>query len=92
MPKAGSAILGTSSVRYTCSVAALKSPLRQQFEAERRRSAFFSFLLGAGSGIIVADTWLSSYLGVPGGAGAGGLAYGVVYLYETWMWRRHHGS
>ena len=77
--------------RYTATVAAAKSPLRERFEAERRRSAFFSFLLGAGSGIIVADTWLSPYFGVAGGVTVGAVAYSVVYLYETWMWRRHHG-
>ncbi|MFN0147525.1 MAG: hypothetical protein ACKVT1_13510 [Dehalococcoidia bacterium] len=71
---------------------ALKSPLRQRFEAERRRSAFFSFLLGAASGIIIMDTWVSPYLGIPGGVAAGAAAYGAVYGYETWMWRRRHGS
>jgi hypothetical protein len=68
-----------------------KSPLRRQFEAERRRSAFLSAVAAGGSGIIVADTWVSPYLGVPGGLAAGGFAYALVYLYETWMWRRHHG-
>jgi hypothetical protein len=79
-------------VRYTATVAAAKSPLRQQFEAERRRSAFFSFLLGAATGIIVTDTWLSPYFGVAGGVAAGAVAYGLVFLYETVMWRRHHGN
>jgi hypothetical protein len=65
--------------------------VRERFEAERRRSAFFSFLAGTGIGIIVADTWVSPLLGIPGGLLAGGLAYGAVYLYETWMWSRHHG-
>jgi hypothetical protein len=68
-----------------------KSPLRERFESERKRSAFFSFLAGAGAGIIAADTWLSPMLGIPGGLAAGGLAYGLVYGYETLMWRRHHG-
>jgi hypothetical protein len=68
-----------------------RHPLRERFEAERRRSAFFSFLAGAGIGIIAADTWLSPMVGVPGGFLAGGLAYGAVYGYETLMWRKHHG-
>jgi hypothetical protein len=72
-------------------MATSKPPLRERFEAERRRSAFFSFLLAAGSGIIAADTWVSPYLGVPGGLAAGGVAYAAVYSYETWMWRRQHG-
>ena len=66
-------------------------PVRERFESERRRSAFFSFLAGTGIGIIVADTWVSPYLGLPGGLLAGGICYGTVYCYETWMWSRHHG-
>ena len=65
--------------------------LRKQFEAERRRSAFMCFLLGAGIGIIVTDTWINALLGIPGGLTVGGAAYGLVYGYETLMWRRHHG-
>ena len=68
-----------------------KSALREQFEAERRRSAFFSFLSAAGIGIIITDTWISRWFGVPGGLAAGGFAYGLVYGYETLMWRKHHG-
>ena len=68
-----------------------KSPLREQFESERRRAAFIAFLAGAGSGIIVADTWIAPWLGVPGGIAAGILAYATVYGYETFMWRREHG-
>jgi hypothetical protein len=67
------------------------SPLRERFETERKRAAFLSLLAGAGIGIIVSDTWVSPLLGVPGGLAVGGLAYGVVWLYETWMWRRNHG-
>lgn len=62
-----------------------------QFEAERRRSAFLAFLAGAGSGIIVTDTWISHWLGVAGGLAAGAIAYGAVFAYETVMWRRNHG-
>ncbi len=65
--------------------------LRQQFEAERRRSAFLSFLAGAGIGIIATDTWVSHWLGVPGGLAAGALAGGLTYGYDTLMWRKHHG-
>lgn len=68
-----------------------KHPLRQQFEEERRRAAFFSFLAGAGTGIIVADTWMSPWLGVPGGVVVGLIAYLVTYGYESFMWRRHNG-
>ncbi|MBA4181624.1 MAG: hypothetical protein C0506_13620 [Anaerolinea sp.] len=68
-----------------------KHPLREQFEAERRRAAFLSFLAGSGIGIIAADTWVSHWLGIPGGLAIGGFAYGVVYAYETLMWRKHHG-
>ena len=66
-------------------------PVRERFETERWRSAFFSFLAGTGIGIIVTDTWVSPLLGIPGGLFMGGVAYGAVYLYETWMWRRRHG-
>ena len=69
-----------------------KPALRERFETERKRAAFFSFLLGAGTGIIVTDTWINPWFGVAGGVAAGGLAYGVVYLYETLMWRRDHGK
>jgi hypothetical protein len=72
-------------------MAAARNPARERFETERKRSAFLSFLAAAGVGIIVTDTWVSPWLGVPGGFAAGGLAYGAVYLYETLMWRRHHG-
>ena len=68
-----------------------KSPLRERFEAERRRSAFLSFLLGAGTGIIVTDTWLSHWFGAVGGIVGGGAAYGLVYAYESLMWSRNHG-
>ena len=60
-----------------------KHPLRERFEAERRRAAFLSFLAGTGIGIIAADTWLSPWLGVPGGLAAGAFAYGSVWAYET---------
>lgn len=76
---------------YTVRVARPASPQRQHFETERKRSAFFSFLAGTGIGIIAADTWVSPWLGVPGGLVVGGIAYGIVYGYETFMWRKHHG-
>lgn len=69
----------------------VREPLRVQFEAERRRAAFLAFLAGAGSGIIITDTWISHLLGVVGGIGAGTAAYGAVFGYETLMWRRKHG-
>lgn len=72
-------------------MAAPHSQLRQQFEAGRRREAFFAFLAGAGTGIIASDTWVSPWAGVPGGLAVGGVAYLVVYGYETFQWRRHHG-
>lgn len=50
-----------------------------------------SFLLGAGTGIIVTDTWLSHWFGAVGGIVGGGAAYGLVYAYETLMWSRNHG-
>lgn len=68
-----------------------KPPLRERFEVERRRSSFFSFLAGAGIGIIATDTWYSHWFGVFGGLLGGGIAYGLVYLYETFMWKHHHG-
>ncbi len=73
-------------------MAAPRNPLRERFEVERRRAAFFSFLAGTGIGIIAFDTWVSKWLGVPGGLGVGAAAYAITYLYETWMWRRHHGG
>ncbi len=69
-------------------MADVKHPLRQQFEVERRRAAFLSFLAGSGIGIIATDTWVSHWFGVAGGLAVGTLAYGAVYLYETWMWGR----
>ena len=72
-------------------MAATSSPLRTRFEVERRRSAFFAFLAGCGVGIIATDTWLSHWFGVPGGLLAGSAAYALVFGYETFMWRRHHG-
>ena len=71
-------------------MAATRSPLRERFEVERRRAAFMGFLPAAGVGIIVSDTWISPWLGVPGGLAIGALAYGVVYAYETFMWRKHN--
>jgi hypothetical protein len=72
-------------------VIARKSAQRIQFEVERRREAFFSFLAGAGIGIIVVDTWVNHWFGVPGGLAVGGAAYALIYGYETLMWRRHNG-
>lgn len=72
-------------------MATAKSPLRQQFESERRRAAFFAFLPATGVGIIAADTWVSPWLGVPGGLLLGALGYATVYAYETIMWRHNHG-
>ena len=72
-------------------MAPAKHPIRERFEMERRRAAFISFLLGAGTGIIVTDTWLSHWFGAIGGVIVGGLAYGIVYGYETLMRRREHG-
>lgn len=68
-----------------------RDPLRQRFETERRRSAFLSFLPAAGIGIIASDTWLSPWAGVPGGLAVGAMAYALVWGYESFMWRRHHG-
>ena len=72
-------------------MAPAKHPIRERFEMERRRASFISFLLGAGTGIIVTDTWLSHWFGAIGGVIVGGIAYGIVYGYETLMWRREHG-
>ena len=72
-------------------MAAAKSPLRQQFEHERRRAAFLTGMAGMGIGVIVADTWVSPLAGIPGGLGAGALAYAIVWAYETFMWRKHNG-
>jgi hypothetical protein len=69
----------------------MPADLRERFEIERRRTAFLSFLAGAGIGIIVFDTWVSHWLGIPGGLAVGALAYGVTYGYDTLMWRRRHG-
>ena len=70
---------------------AAKTPLRERFEAERRRAAFFAFLPAMGVGVIAADTWLAPWAGVPGGLALGGFAWALVYLYETLMWRHEHG-
>ncbi len=70
---------------------AAKSPLRDRFETERRRAAFMAFLPAMGVGVIAADTWVAAWAGVPGGLVFGGFAYGLVYVYETLMWRRDHG-
>jgi hypothetical protein len=72
-------------------VARAVSSVRQEFERERRRSAFMSFLAGCGIGIIVTDTWVNHWFGVPGGMASGAAAYGLVYGFETLMWRRNHG-
>lgn len=69
-----------------------KHPLRRRFEEERRRAAFLAFLPAMGIGIIAADTWVSPWLGVPGGLVVGLLGYLAVYAYETFMWGRQHGS
>ena len=66
--------------------------LRERFASERRRSAFFAALAGGGAGIIAADMWIASQLGVAGGIVGGLLAYGIVFAYETLMWRRNHGA
>ena len=66
--------------------------MRQEFESERRRSAFMSFLAGCGIGIIVTDTWINQWFGVPGGLVIGAAAYGLVYGFETLMWRRNHAQ
>jgi hypothetical protein len=68
-----------------------RNPLRERFEVERRRAAFFGFLPAAGVGIIAADTWISPWLGIPGGLLLGALAYGLVWGYETLMWNKNNG-
>jgi len=73
-------------------MAGTKSQLRERFEAERKRAAFVAFLPAAGAGIIASDTWVSPWLGVPGGLLMGGLAYALVWGYETMMWRKHHSQ
>ena len=73
-------------------MAVRKHPLREQFETERRRAAFLGFLPGMGIGVIASDTWVSPWLGVPGGLLIGGLAYALIFGYETLMWRREHGG
>jgi hypothetical protein len=65
--------------------------LRERFETERRRAAFFAFLPATGAGIIASDTWISPWMGIPGGLIAGCVAYLFVYGYESLMWRRDHG-
>jgi len=69
----------------------LRNPLRDRFEVERRRSAFLSFLPAAGIGIIACDTLVAPWAGVPGGLLVGSAAYLLVYGYETFMWKKHHG-
>jgi hypothetical protein len=72
-------------------MAGAKTYAREKFETERKRAAFFAFLPAAGVGIIASDTWVSPWLGVPGGLLIGGVAYGLVWVYETYMWRKHQG-
>jgi hypothetical protein len=67
-----------------------KSVLRERFETERRRSAFLAFLPATGAGIIASDTWITPWMGIPGGLTAGALAYATVWAYESYMWRRQH--
>ncbi|MEX0782837.1 MAG: hypothetical protein WD557_09320 [Dehalococcoidia bacterium] len=69
---------------------ARKHPVRERFEAERRRSAFLAFLPATGAGIIASDTWITPWMGVPGGLAAGATAYLAVWGYESFMWRREH--
>lgn len=68
-----------------------RTPLRKRFESERRRAAFIGSLPAGMTGIIAADTWLAPVLGIAGGLAAGLLAYGVIFWYETLMWRKRHG-
>lgn len=68
-----------------------KSHLREQFEHERRRSAFLTALFAGGAGIIATDTWLATWAGALGGLALGFGAYGLVWVYESYMWRREHG-
>ena len=72
-------------------MAQAKPSLREQFESERRRAAFFAFLPATGAGIIAGDTWISPWMGIPGGLIAGACAYLLVYGYESLMWRRDQG-
>jgi hypothetical protein len=72
-------------------MAAAKSSLRERFESERRRAAFLAFLPATGAGIIASDTWISPWMGIPGGLAGGAIAYLLVYGYESLMWRRDHG-
>lgn len=87
----GTPLLGRDSWdRYT--LAMRNHPLRDRFEVERRRAAFLTFLPAAGIGIIASDTWVAPWAGVPGGLLVGATAYGLVWAYETLMWRRNHGN
>lgn len=67
-----------------------QSPLRREFEARRRESAFIAALAGIGIGIIATDTWVAPSAGLVGGPVLGAAVYAVVYAYETLMWRRRH--
>lgn len=69
-----------------------KHPARERFEVERRRAAFIGFLPMTGIGIIAFDTWVSPWTGVPGGLLVGVVGYGLIFGYESLMWRREHGS
>ncbi len=69
-----------------------KHPARERFETERRRAAFLGFLPMTGIGIIAFDTWLSPWMGVPGGLLVGATGYAAIYGYESLMWRREHGA
>jgi hypothetical protein len=73
-------------------MAATKSPQRERFEVERRRAAFLTFLLTGATGIIIGDTWINSWAGIPAGIIGGCLGYGIIYLYESFMWKREHGA
>jgi hypothetical protein len=94
--------IALSGIRARCSlpratrilepVEAGKSALRQHFEVERRRAAFLAFLPATGAGIIASDTWITPWMGIPGGLLFGGAAYLLVYGYETLIWRRDHGN
>lgn len=68
-----------------------KHPMRERFENERRRAAFLTFLPAAGVGIIASDTWVGPWAGVPGGLAIGAFGYAVVWCWESFMWRKHHG-
>ena len=67
-----------------------KSPLREEFEHERKRSAFLSALAAGMTGIIAVDTWVVPWGGVFGGVAVGGAAWLFVYGYESFAWRRKH--